>query len=448
MNRNIMTSAFNISLIGPVLICLFISNAVAQNPLINDQFTADPSAKVFGDKVYVYPSHDVNCGTDWFCMKDYHVFSSDNLVDWTDHGVIVSQNEVDWVDSTANAMWAPDAIERNGRYYFYFPAIGDSTKGFQGRRIGVATSDSPSGPFDPQPEPIKNVHGIDPNIFIDKDGQAYLYWSGEDIYVAKLKDNMLELDSEPQVLGNLPKQGHKEGPYMIERNGTYYLTYPHVEHKTERLEYATSDNPMGPFTVKGVIMEAFPDCWTNHQSIVQYDYQWYLFCHHNDYSPDFDKNRSIRADSLFFNPDGTIQKVTPTLRGVGITKATQKIQIDRYSEISDKGTSIAFLDTIDTFKGWKTVLSTADAWVKYNSVDFNSDTLTSVNLKAWSETRGTVQVRQNSVDGPVIAEINVPKENKWNVLKAPLSSYNSGRHNLFVTLKNGSAVEIEWVRFE
>src|SRR6185437_4671958 len=136
----------------------------------------------------------------------------------------------------------------------------------RGFTIGVAIADNPAGPFTPQPEPIKGVHGIDPNVFIDKDGQAYLYWAGGNIYAAKLKENMLEIASEPKILTELPNKGLKEGPYLFERKGIYYLTYPHVADKIERLEYATSKSPLGPFKFTGVLMdESASGCWTNHQ---------------------------------------------------------------------------------------------------------------------------------------------------------------------------------------
>lgn len=152
--------------------------------------------------------------------------------------------------------------------------------------------------------------------------------------MAKLKENMLELASEPQVFEGLPETGLKEGPYLFERNGIYYMTYPHVQNKTERLEYAVGDNPMGPLKFTGTIMDESPTgCWTNHQSFIEFNNQWYLLYHHNDLSPQFDKNRSIRIDSLFFNKDGTIQKVTPTLRGVGLTSASQKIELEQYLAI-------------------------------------------------------------------------------------------------------------------
>jgi len=286
-------------------------NLFAQNPIIMDQFTADPSARVFNGKVYLYPSHDILAKPGkgrpgWFCMKDYHVFSSENLTDWKDYGVILSQNKVQWADSTSYSMWAPDCVFRNDKYYFYFPAPAKNSVFGKGFSIGVAISAKPYGPFTPQPEPIKDVHGIDPCVLITKDGQAYLYWAQGEIYVAKLKKNMLELASEPHVIQGLPGKGLKEGPYVFERKGIYYLTYPHVQDKTERLEYAMANNPMGPFKVMGVLMDSTPDCWTNQNSVIKFKGKWYLFYHHNDLSPHFDKNRSVRIDSLFFNPDGTI----------------------------------------------------------------------------------------------------------------------------------------------
>ena len=434
-----------------------INSLLAQNPIVRDQFSADPTARVFNGKVYVFPSHDIlapegkGLRKDWFCMADYHVFSSENLTDWTDHGMIVSQNKVAWVDSTSYSMWAPDCVERNGKYYFYFPAnkkVADAN-GRKGFGIGVAIADKPEGPYVPLPEPIKGLNGIDPNVFIDKDGQAYIYCAMGNIVVAKLKDNMTELASEPQIIANLPQKGLKEGPFLFERNNIYYLTIPHVENKIERLEYAIGDNPMGPFKMTGVVMDESPmNCWTNHQSMVQYKNQWYLFYHQDAYSPKFDKNRSICIDSLFFNTDGTIRKITPTLRGVGVTKATTQIEIDRFSKISETGVKVAFLDSTNTFKGWKTVFNNPNAWVQYNSVDFGKTKLKSVQVKALSEKGSTLQIRLDKIDGPVIAEVKVPKGTSWNMVEAKVSKPITGVHNLVVVLKEDARIEVDWLKFE
>lgn len=424
----------------------------AQNPIIHDQFTADPTAKVFEGKMYMYPSHDIPSPIDrlkeWFCMADYHVFSSENLVDWTDHGVILSQENVPWVAPDSYSMWAPDCVYKDGKYYFYFPSTpkGEGRRGFS---IGVAVADKPAGPFTPQAEPIAGVNGIDPCVLVDRDGQSYIYWSGRGMSVAKLKDNMMELASEPKQIEGLP-EGFKEGPFVFERNGKYYYTFPWVKDKTEVLAYAMGDNPMGPFEFKGIIMNESPTgCWTNHHSLVEYKDQWYLFYHHNDYSPEFDKNRSARIDSLFFNPDGTIQKVTPTLRGVGISDARKPIQLDRYSSLSHSGASIDYINPQNKFDGWKTIFTQDGAWARYNQVDFGSKAPKKVTARVASAAGGVLQVRLNSADAPVIAEIKVPKGNgAWTEVKASVGKGQAGIHDLFVSLKGKEKVEIDRISFK
>jgi hypothetical protein len=436
-------------------IALLLIPVKAQNPIVRNQFSADPTARVFNGRVYVFPSHDILAKAgqgrpNWFCMEDYHVFSSSNLADWTDHGVIVSQNKVKWVDSTTFSMWAPDCIKRNGKYYFYFPANNNKkdANGRSGFSIGVAIANQPEGPYIPQPEPITDVKGIDPNVFIDKDGQAYLYYASGKIFVAKLKANMLELDSEPIEVKELPSVGLKEGPFLFERNGTYYLTYPHVQNKIERLEYAISNNPLGPFKFAGVIMDESPmNCWTYHQSFIELNQQWYLFYHQNAYSPKFDKNRSICIDSMFFNTDGTIQKVKPTLRGVGLTMATQKIEIDRYSLMSATGASIAFMDSLNTFNGWKTILNNKNAWIQYNAVDFGSKKLKTVKAKVFSKTGGTLQIRLDKTNGILLAEVKIPKGGGWSTIDTSVLKYQSGIHNLIVVLNDYTPIEIDWIQF-
>ncbi len=434
-------------------IMLLAGVAKAQNPLITNQYTADPTAKVFEGKIYLYPSHDILATPGhgrlaWFCMEDYHVFSSPNLTDWTDHGMIVSQTTVPWVDATTYSMWAPDCVYRNGKYYFYFPSTASGGVNGKGFTVGVAIADKPYGPFKPLAEPIKGVHGIDPCVFVDKNGQAYIYYAQGNIYAAKLKDNMTELASDPVILGELPAQGLKEGPFVFERKGIYYLTYPHVANKIERLEYATSNNPMGPFKFAGVIMdESASGCWTNHHSLVEFKNQWYLFYHDRDLSPKFDKARSVRADSLFFNADGTIRKVIPTLRGAGLTRANKQIQIDRYSAISNQGTKVDFIDTANYMKGWKTTFNQKGAWVRYNAVDFSVKKLKDIDVMATSAQGTNVEIRLDKPTGPLLATAKVSKGANWHTTKTALLKTPVGKHDLFVISKDASPVDIDWVKF-
>ena len=446
----------------------------AQNPIIRDQFTADPTARVFNNKVYLYPSHDIvppaGQRHDWFCMEDYHVFSSENLTDWTDHGVIVTQNKVPWVRPDSYSMWAPDCVERNGKYYFYFPSAPKDGRGFG---IGVAVADRPEGPFICEPEPIKGISGIDPCVLQTSDGNAYIFWGAG--RCAKLKPNMKELaDDTPKekvkfgnrefemygvnCLKDLPNR-QAEGPFAFEYNGNYYLTYPYVRENTEVLGYAMSKNPMGPYEYKGLIMPEHENgCWTNHHSIINYKGQWYLFYHQNAFSPRDDKRRSVQIDKLFFNPDGTIKEVKKTMRGVGVNKATEKIEIDRYSTASSDVTT-SLIDTVNTFRGYQASLPKKGSWLHYADVDFSpiTDAYLIVNAKAGGNTEFCV--REKNAKGKVIARVTMnvvtqmgqfrrDQSNQWLTQTVNLEYVPKGVTDLCVTCEGDAEVSINWVQFK
>ena len=457
--------------------------ATAQNPIIRDQFTADPTARVFNGKVYLYPSHDIKPPVgqrqDWFCMEDYHVFSSENLTDWTDHGVIVTQNKVPWVRPNSYSMWAPDCVERNGKYYFYFPSAPQAGGGFA---VGVAIADSPEGPFIPEPEPIKGINGIDPCVLQASDGNAYIFWGNG--RCAKLKPNMKELaDDNPKekvkwgnreiemvgvnCLQGLPNR-QAEGPFAFEYNGNYYLTYPYVREDTEVLGYAMSKNPMGPYEYKGLIMPEHENCWTNHHSIVNYKGQWYLFYHQNAFSPSDDKRRSVQIDKLYFNPDGTIQEVKKTMRGVGINKATEKIEIDRYSSASNDVTT-ELIDTVNTFRSYQATLPAKGSWLCYKDIDFSclTDAYLLVNVKAADNTEFCI--REKTATGKILARIKLtvkPEEpagaaanpmmarfrrdlrNQWLTQTAALEYVPKGITDLVVTNEGDGSLSVDFVRFK
>ena len=399
----------------------------AQNPVIRDLYSADPTARVFNGKVYLFPSHDIlqpdplpqGQRPNWFCMEDYHVFSSDNLTEWTDHGVILKQEDVPWGNPTAYSMWAPDCVYRNGKYYFYFP---DAPKGGMGFGIGVAIADKPEGPYTPVKENIKGINGIDPCVLQASDGNAYIFWGAG--RCAKLKENMIEIaDDTPKekvkwgerefemmgvnCLQGLPSR-QAEGPFAFEYNGNYYLTYPYVRTNTEVLGYAMSKNPMGPYEYKGLIMAEHADsCWTNHHSIINFKGQWYLFYHHNDFSPNDDKRRSVRIEKLYFNPDGTIQEVKPTMRGVGINDALSVVNVDRYNEAS-KDVTTGFVDSADTFKGWYAGLKQKGSYIIYKDVDFSKVKNRAYAIAAVRANKNTkFTIHEKSPKGKVIADFTV-----------------------------------------
>ena len=312
--------------------------------LVNDLYTADPSAHIFNGKIYIYPSHDIESGIpendngDHFDMRDYHVFSMDEIdSEVTDHGVVLDVKEI---PRAGRQLWAPDVAYKNDKYYLYFP-LKDKNDIF---RIGVAVSDKPEGPFIPQSDPIKGSFSIDPAVLKDNGNDFYIYfgglWGGQlqryrnnkaienpgfpadnkpALYarVAKLSNDMLEFAEEPRDVVILDENGEPlkagdnerryfEGPWMHKYNGKYYFSYSTGD--THQLCYAIGDNPYGPFTYKGVILTPVVG-WTTHHSIVKFKDKWYLF--HHDSVPSGGKTwlRSIKVVELEYNEDGAIKTI-------------------------------------------------------------------------------------------------------------------------------------------
>lgn len=298
-----------ITLILSLLLPGITATAQAQNPFVHSIYTADPSAHVWSDgRLYVYPSHDIDPPQGCDLMDKYHVFSTDDMVNWTDHGEILGAADVDWGRPEGGFMWAPDCAYKNGTYYFYFPhPTGAGDQWNSTWKIGVATSAEPAANFEVRGyiEGLKSM--IDPCVFVDDDGQAYLYYGGGgQCEAGKLKDNMMEIDG-PMT----PMQGlvdFHEASWVHKYNGKYYLSYSdNNELGGNQLRYAVSDNPLGPWTSKGVYMKPTGSP-TNHGSIIEYKGQWYAL-YHTSLRSGHPWLRSICVDSLFYNGDGTIQMV-------------------------------------------------------------------------------------------------------------------------------------------
>ncbi len=318
-----------------------------REPLVRHIFTADPSAHVFDGRVYVYPSHDRDGEREpfddgsHFDMTDYHVLSMDDLQsEVLEHGEALHVKDVPWAQ---RQMWAPDAARKGDTYYLYFPAK-DPDGIF---RIGVATSSSPVGPFEAQPRPIDGSYSIDPAVFVDDDGQAYMYfgglWGGQlqcwqsgrfdasaqaepsggdalQPRFAPLQENMLEFREEPRPLGIVGSDGkplsardkdrrYFEGPWMHKHAGTYYFSYSTGD--THRLVYATSNSPAGPFTYQGCLLPPVVG-WTTHHSTVCVGGQWYLFYHDSTLSGGDTARRCVKVLPFDHEPDGSIKTLSPT----------------------------------------------------------------------------------------------------------------------------------------
>ena len=324
--------------------------AISQ-PLVKHIYTADPSVHVFNGKIYIYPSHDIENDIPFddlgshFAMEDYHVVSMDTPGgEAKDNGVALHVNDVPWADKQ---MWAPDATEKDGTYYLFFPA-----KDYDGIfRIGVATSSSPVGPFTPQPEAIKESFSIDPAVFKDDDGSYYMYfggiWGGQlqrwrtgtfkaegegplvhlpennepalCAKVARLNDDLFEFveapkdvivtdeDDKPLLAGDNDRRFF-EASWMHKYNGKYYFSYSTGD--THYLCYAIGDNPYGPFTYGGKILNPVVG-WTSHHSIVEFKGKWYLFYHDSSLSKGITHLRSVKVTEITYDKEGKIQTIDP-----------------------------------------------------------------------------------------------------------------------------------------
>jgi hypothetical protein len=314
-------------------------------PLVSHIYTADPSAHVFEDKIFIYPSHDIEAGIpendngDHFDMKDYHILSLDKINGKvTDHGVALDLKDIPWA---GRQLWAPDAAFKDGKYFLYFPAK-DKSDIF---RIGVAVSDSPGGPFKAQPTPIEGSYSIDPAVFKDTDGKHYMYfggiWGGQlqrygtkpydpnavqsadepalGPRIARLSDDMLSFAESPREIRIVDADGKQllakdnsrrffEASWVHKYNGKYYFSYSTGD--THLICYAIGDNPYGPFTYQGVVLNPVLG-WTNHHSIVEYKGKWYLFYHDCELSGGKTHLRNVKVTELKHNADGTIQTITP-----------------------------------------------------------------------------------------------------------------------------------------
>jgi hypothetical protein len=328
---------------------LFDGRKPLSDPLITNMYTADPSAHLFGDKIYIYPSHDIEAGIpendkgDHFNMKDYHVFSMDKIGgEIVDHGVALSLEDIPWAK---RQLWAPDAAEREGKYFLYFPAK-DTDDIF---RIGVAVSNSPTGPFKAEATPIKNSFSIDPAVFRDDDGQYYMYfggiWGGQlqhwpgnqynqqpveprsgevaiGARVATLADDMKSFKSDVKEITLLDETGRAiiaddnarrffEAAWMHKYKGVYYFSYSTGD--THNICYATGTSPYGPFTYRGIILKPVIG-WTNHHSIVEVGGKWYLFYHDSTLSGGKTHLRNIKVTELRYQPDGSIETIEPYVK--------------------------------------------------------------------------------------------------------------------------------------
>jgi arabinoxylan arabinofuranohydrolase len=303
------------------------------NPIITHMRTADPSARVWPDDpdtIWVYPSHDPFGQIRYETMDGYHAFSSTNLVVWTDHGEILHSRDVPWGTEQGGWMWAPCITHRNGKYYLYFPHR-TAERGPFSWRIGVAMSDVPQGPFTnatmvtvegaPPGQRHGSVHGIDPAVLKDDDGEYYLYWGR--VNAGRLLECMTQISKTDRAWIEVtnwaypaPPRSIAEGPYIHKHNGKYYLSWTWLGGPGYQAYYAMGDNPLGPFEFKGAFNRRPAGNAQNHHSMVEYKGEWYFFYHVGGPGPRSRQRRMVSVNKLEYNPDGTIKMVEMDWEGV------------------------------------------------------------------------------------------------------------------------------------
>ena len=277
----------------------------AQDPIIQTKYTADPAPMVYNDTVFLYTGHDEDDAYS-FKMFDWQLYTSTDMVNWTDHGTVATTKTFPWREEQ-NGAWAMQVVERNGKFYMYCTV--------QGNGIGVLVSDSPYGPFkDPIGQPLVWQKGIgddiDPTVFIDDDGQAYMYWGNPNLYYVKLNEDMISYSGGIVKIGKL--KTYQEGPWFYKRNGHYYLAFAST-CCPEGIGYAMSGSPTGPWDVKGYIMRPTERTRGNHPGIIDYKGKTYVFGQNNDLlfldMKEHRERRSVSVAEMHYNPDGTIQEV-------------------------------------------------------------------------------------------------------------------------------------------
>ncbi|HJY12819.1 MAG TPA: glycoside hydrolase family 43 protein [Flavobacterium sp.] len=296
-----------------------IDPAKFNNPIIKDQYTGDPAALVYKDKVYLYAGHDeAPKDFHFYKMNEWVVYSSSDMKKWESHPVPLKTTDFAWAKGDA---WASQVIERNGKFYWYVTVEHGSVNG---KAIGIAVSDSPTGPFkdalgkalitnDMTKFSDISWDDIDPTVYIDTDGQAYLFWGNTACHYSKLKDNMIELDGPIQHIKELPH--FTEAPWIHKHKGWYYLSYAY--EFPEKIAYAMSKSITGPWEFKGILNEIAGNSNTNHQSIIDFKGQSYFIYHNGASIPDGSSfRRSVCVDKLYYNKDGTMKRVIMTSEGI------------------------------------------------------------------------------------------------------------------------------------
>lgn len=439
--------------------------AAAVNPVVQTNYTTDPAPMVHNDTLYVYTGHD-EAGADFFWMQEWRVYSTTDMVNWTDHGSPLAIEDFEWGDDRA---WAPQCVERNGKFYFYVP-LHSRLSGAMA--IGVAVGDTPVGPFkDALGHPL--VDGswdyIDPTVFVDDDGQAYLYWGNPEIYYVKLNDDMVSFSGDVQKVEQTVdgfgapgpelrskdvkyKDNYTEGPWFYKRGGKYYLLYA-AGGVPEHIAYSMSDGPTGPWKYMGEIM---PLCdtgsFTNHCGVADFKGNSYFFYHTGKLPGGGGFGRSMAVEQFDYNPDGTFPVIMPTDEGVAPVGT-----LDPYRRVEAE--TMAWSSGIGVEQNAETGVYVSDVhngdYMMVKNVNFGSGGPKTFGASVASALRGgAIEVRLDSTEGDLIASLDVPGTGgweNWRYIETPALAEVPGLHDIYFVFKGRKGPKlfnIDYWRFE
>lgn len=395
----------NIAVLFIIATSLLPITSMAQDmPLVQTKYTADPAPMVYKDTIFLYTTHDEDTA-DNFEMYDWLLYTSTDMVNWTDHGAVASTKNFSW-RSRDNGAWAPQVIPRNGKFYMYCP--------LHGHGIGVLEANSPYGPFhDPIGKPIvwdkSNWYDIDPTVWIDDDGQAYMYWGNPYTYYARLNKDMISIkDSVTRLPYHI--ENYQEGPWFYKRKGHYYLAYA-TTCCPEAIGYAMSDTPTGPWKSKGYIMRPTDRSRGNHPGIIDYKGHSYVFGLNYDImhikTPEHHERRSVSAAEITYNADGTIQEIPywldqKPLRQLEPFNPYRRVEAETmnwgYGLKTKKKADGIYVTNIDN-----------NEYIRLRGVDFGRTGPKRFMAAVAAQEKGAeIILRINSINGPVIGRLEIP----------------------------------------
>jgi hypothetical protein len=436
---------------------VYSAAALADNPVVQTNYTADPAPMVYDGRLYLYTSHDEDVTVnDFFTMNDWRLYSTVDMVNWTDHGSPASYKTFSW--GTGDA-WAIQVVSRNGKFYLYAP-LNNST----GSKIGVAVGQSPTGPFtDPLGKALISTGSgnIDPTVFTDEDGQAYLYWGNPDLYNVKLNADMISFPGSPTKV-TLTTAGfgvrtktdrataYEEGPWFYKRNALYYIVYP-ADGTPEKISYTTSGAALGPWTYRGDIMAketGSGGSFTNHPGVIDYKGHSYFFYHDAALPGGGGYKRSVCVEEFTYNADGTIPTIMMSSAGpkaVENLNPFQRVEAETIAFSSGLKTEVCSEGGIDV-----TSIDNGD-YIKVKNVDFGSGA-TSFDARVASATGGgSIELRLDSQTGSLLGTCAVPgtgDAQTW-MTKTCAVTGATGVHDLFFKFTGGSGnlFKLNWWQF-